>query len=93
VGFPRRLRRRRGGARRRAASRRGRRPSSGLLAAIGGEGATGVALLDGEGAEGGVRRQQELTGEEGNDGDRAPVKDWRRGGVIELRRGAMKLLR
>jgi hypothetical protein len=52
-----------------AASWRGRRLSSGLLAAAGGEGATGVAGLDGEGAEGGVRRRQELTGEEGNDGD------------------------
>jgi hypothetical protein len=82
VGFPRRPRRRRGGARRRGASRRGRRPSSGLLAAAGGEGATGVAGLNREGAEGGVRRQQELTGEEGNDGDRAPMKDWRRGGIV-----------
>jgi hypothetical protein len=52
-----------------------------------------VAGLDGEGAEGGVRRRQELTGEEGNDGDRAPVKDWRRGVVVELRRGAVKLLK
>jgi hypothetical protein len=85
VGFPRRPRRWRG------ASQRGRQTSSGLLAAAGGEGATRVAGLDREGAEGGVRRRQELTGEEGNDGDRAPVKDWRRGGVVELRRGAVKL--
>jgi hypothetical protein len=52
-----------------------------------------VVRLDGEGAEVGVRRRQELTGEEGNDGDRAPVKDWRQGGVVELRRGAAKLPR
>jgi hypothetical protein len=46
-----------------------------------------------EGAEVEVQRRQELTGEEGNDGDRAPVKDWRRGGVVELWRGAVKLPR
>jgi hypothetical protein len=56
VGFPRWPRRRRGGAHRRGASRRGRRPSSGLLAAAGGEGATKVVGLDEEGAEGGVRQ-------------------------------------
>jgi hypothetical protein len=84
---------RRGGARRRGASRRGGRPSSGLLAAGGGGEAIGVVGLDGEGAEVGVRRRQELTGEEGNDGDRAPVKDWLRGGVVELRRGVAKLPR
>jgi hypothetical protein len=52
-----------------------------------------VVRLDGEGAEVGVRRRQELTGEQENDGDRAPVKDWRRCGVVELRRGAAKLPR
>jgi hypothetical protein len=52
-----------------------------------------VVGLDGEGAEGGVRRQQELTRNEGNDGDRAPVTDWHRSGVVELRRGAVKLPR
>jgi hypothetical protein len=52
-----------------------------------------VVGLDGEGAEVEVRRRQELTSEEGNDGDRAPVKDWLRGGVVELRHGAMKLPR
>jgi hypothetical protein len=41
----------------------------------------------------GAPRRQELTGEEGNDGDRAPVKDWRQGGVVELLREAVKLLR
>jgi hypothetical protein len=45
------------------------------------------------GAEGGVRRRQELTGDEGNDGDRAPVTDWHQGRVVELRRGAVKLPR
>jgi hypothetical protein len=49
--------------------------------------------LDGGGAEVRARRRQELTGDEGNDGDRAPVTDWRRGGVLELRRGAVKLSR
>jgi hypothetical protein len=57
VGFPQRPRRRRGGARRRGVSRRGRRPSSGLVAAAGAEKATGVVGLDGEGAEGWVRRE------------------------------------
>jgi hypothetical protein len=52
-----------------------------------------VVGLDGEGAEVEVRRRQELTGDEGNDGDRAPVTDWHRGGVVELRRGAVKLPR
>jgi hypothetical protein len=52
-----------------------------------------VVRLDGEGAEVGVRRRQELTGEEENDGNRAPVKDLRRGGVVELRRGEAKLPR
>jgi hypothetical protein len=84
---------RRGGARRRGASRRGGRPSSDLIAVAGGGEAFGVVGLDGEGAEGGVRRRQELTGNEGNDGDRAPVTDWRRSGVVELRHGAVKLPR
>jgi hypothetical protein len=93
VGFPQRLRRRRGGARRQGASQRGGRPSSGLLAAAGEGEAIGVVGLDGEGAEVGVRWRQELTREEGNNGDRPPVKDWCRGGVVELRRGAAKLPR
>jgi hypothetical protein len=93
VGFPRRPRRRRGGARRRGTSRRGGRPSSGLIATAGGGEAIGVVGLDGKGAEVGVRRRQELTEEEGNDGDQAPAKDWRRGGVVELRCGAVKLPR
>jgi hypothetical protein len=33
-----------------------------------------VVGLDGEGAEVGVRRRQELTGEEGNDGKVVPVE-------------------
>jgi hypothetical protein len=33
-----------------------------------------VVGLDGEGAEVGVRRRQELTGEEGNDGEVVPVE-------------------
>jgi hypothetical protein len=41
---------------------RGRWPSSGLVVAAGGEKATGVVGLDGEGAEGWVRREQKLTG-------------------------------
>jgi hypothetical protein len=93
VGFPRRPRRRRGGARRRGASRRGRWPSSGPIAAAGGGEAVGVVGLGGEGAEVGAQRRQELTGEEGNIGDRASVKDWRRGGVVELWHGAVKLPR
>jgi hypothetical protein len=93
VGFPRRPRRRRGGAHRRGASQRGGWPSSGLLAVARGGEAIGVVGLDGEGAEVGVRRRQELIGEEGNDGDWASVKDWRRGGVVELQRGAAKLPR
>jgi hypothetical protein len=64
VGFPRQPRRRRGGAHRRGVSRRGRRPSSGPVAAAGGEKATGVVGLDGEGVEGLARREQKLTGEE-----------------------------
>jgi hypothetical protein len=62
-------------------------------AATRGEEAIGAVELNREGAEGGVRRRQELTGDEENDGDRAPVTDWRRGGVVELRRGAVKLPR
>jgi hypothetical protein len=93
VGFPRRPRRRRGGARQRGASRRGRWPSTGLVAIAGGGEAVGVVGLGGEGAKLGARQRQELTGEEGIDGDRTPVKDWRRGGVVELRRGAVKLSR
>jgi hypothetical protein len=50
------------------------------IAVAGGGEAIGVVGLDGEGAEVGVRLRQELTGEEENDGDRAPVKDWRRMG-------------
>jgi hypothetical protein len=49
--------------------------------------------LGGGGAEVGARRRQELAIEKGNVGDRAPVKDWRRGGVVELQRGAVKLPR
>jgi hypothetical protein len=52
-----------------------------------------VVGLDGEGAEVEVRRRQELTGDEGNDGDWAPVTDWHRGGVVELRCGVVKLPR
>jgi hypothetical protein len=52
-----------------------------------------VVGFDREGAVVGVRRRQELNGEEGNDSDRAPVKDWHRGGVVELWRGAVKLPR
>jgi hypothetical protein len=37
-------------------------------------GTFGVVGLDGEGAEVGVRRRQELTGEEGNDGEMVPVE-------------------
>jgi hypothetical protein len=74
VGFPRRPRRRRGGARRRGASRRGRQPSSGLIAAAGGGEAVGVVGLGGERAEVEARRRQELTGEEGIDGEVVPVE-------------------
>jgi hypothetical protein len=49
-----------------------------------------VVELDGGRAEVGARQRQELTGEKGNVGERAPVKDWRRGGVVELQRGAVK---
>jgi hypothetical protein len=56
--------RRRRGARQRGVSWRGRRPSSGPVATTGGEKATGVVGLVGEGAEGWVRREQNLTGEE-----------------------------
>jgi hypothetical protein len=52
-----------------------------------------VVRLDGEGAEVEVRRRQKLTGDEGNDSDRAPMLDWHRGGVVELRRGVVKLPR
>jgi hypothetical protein len=52
-----------------------------------------VVGFGGGGAEVGARRRQELTGEKGNVGDRALVKDWRRGGVVELQRGAVKLPR
>jgi hypothetical protein len=40
-----------------------------------------------------ARRREDLTGEESDDGDQAPAKDWRRGGVVELQRGAVKLSR
>jgi hypothetical protein len=65
----------------------------GLIATAGGGEAVGVVGLGGEGAKEGARRRQELTGEEGIDGERIPVKDWRRGGVVELRCGAVKLSR
>jgi hypothetical protein len=52
-----------------------------------------VVGLSGDGAEVGARRQQELTGEKGNGGDRTPAKDWHWGGAVELRRSAVKLPR
>jgi hypothetical protein len=58
----------------RGASRRGGWPSSSLIATAGGGEAFGVVGLDGEGAEVGVQRRQELTGEEGNDGKVVPVE-------------------
>jgi hypothetical protein len=64
VGFPRRPRRRHGGAHRQGASRRERRPSLGLIAAAGGEGATEVVGSMGGRAEGRARQEQKLTGEE-----------------------------
>jgi hypothetical protein len=65
----------------------------GLIAAVGGGEAIEVVGSDGEGAEVGVRRRHKLRGDEGNDGDRATVMDWCRGGVVELRRGVVKLSR
>jgi hypothetical protein len=43
-------------------------------ATIGGEEAIGAVELNREGAEGGVRWRQGLTGEEGNDGEVVPVE-------------------
>jgi hypothetical protein len=71
VGFSRRPRWRRRGARRREDSGEEVGQCSGPEAATRGEEAIGVVELNREGAEGGVRRGQELTGEEGNDGDRS----------------------
>jgi hypothetical protein len=55
---------RRRGDRRQGVSRQGRQPSSGPVAAAGGEKTTGVVGLVGEGAKGWVQREQKLTGEE-----------------------------
>jgi hypothetical protein len=52
-----------------------------------------VVGLSGDGAEVGARLRQELIGGKGNGGDRTPAKDWRRGGVVELRRSGVKLPR
>jgi hypothetical protein len=89
VGFPRWLRRQRREAHWREGSGEEAGQCSGPEASTRGEEAIGAVELNGEGAEGGVRRRQELTGDKGNDGDRAPVMDWRRGGVVELRHGAV----
>jgi hypothetical protein len=69
VGFPRRPRRQRRGAHRREGSGEEVGQCSGPEAATGGEEAIGAVELNGAGAEGGVRRRQELTGEEGNDSE------------------------
>jgi hypothetical protein len=63
-----------GGARRRGGSRRGGWSSSGLTAAAGRGKAVGVVKLDGGGAEVRARRRQDLTGEEGIDGEVVPVE-------------------
>jgi hypothetical protein len=74
VGFPWRPRRRQRGARQREGSGEEVGQCSGLEAATGGEEAIGAVELNGEGEEEGVRRRQELAGEEGNDGVVVPVE-------------------
>jgi hypothetical protein len=69
VSFPRWPRQQRRGAR-----RRGGRSSPGIIATAGRGEAVGVVELDGGGAEVMARRRQKLTGEEGIDGEVAPVE-------------------
>jgi hypothetical protein len=74
VGFPRRPRWRRRGAPWREGSGDKVGQCTDPEVATRGEEFIGAFELNGVGAEGGVRRRQELTGEEGNDGEVVPVE-------------------